>query len=259
MKKKGHGHVNHERYLVTYSDLITLLLAFFIILYAMSSPDEAKMEALADQLTVAFHPKVDSVMPPLESNKNIGERKHREAATEQERKTMSSTAEQNSLREVKEKIDNEAKKNGLESKVKTKLSDEGLKIILTDEILFSTGSAVLNNPDSKHLIGSIGFILSSIENPVSIEGHTDNVPINNGIFPSNWELSAARSLAVLREMSSFTPSLDPTRFSATGYGEFKPISDNDTEIGKNINRRVEILVNRQNEDGLLKPGGESTN
>lgn len=252
MKKKDHGHTNHERYLVTYSDLITLLLAFFIILYAMSSPDEAKIESLSEQFSAAFHPRTESVMPPMES-RNIGDRKYRETMTDEEKKTMNSVSEQNSLRKVKEQIDKEVEERGLEGKVKTNLTDEGLKIILTDEILFSSGSAVLNNPVSIQLIGEIGTILSTIENYISIEGHTDNVPINNAQFPSNWELSAARSLSVLREMDSFTPKLDPTRFSATGYGEFRPIADNNTESGKEINRRVEILVKRTYSDGMLKP------
>jgi len=252
MKKKHEGHVNHERYLVTYSDLITLLLAFFIILYSMSTPDAKKMESLANQLSIQFHPQSESITPPLDSNKNVSERTRGAAATEQEQKTMASVSEQNSLREAKEKIEKEVKERGLEKDVKTSLSDSGLKITLTDKVLFETGSAVLNNSNTMGLLDEIGFILSTIDNPVSIEGHTDNIPINNPQYPSNWELSAARSLSVLREMVAFTPVLDPTRFSATGFGEFKPIADNSSGAGRQKNRRVEILVKRQNADGLLK-------
>lgn len=254
MKKKGGGHVNHERYLVTYSDLITLLLAFFIILYSMSSPDASKTEALAEQLSIQFHPQTESILPQLDSaTKSVSQRTHGQKATKTEQQTMSSVSEQNSLREIKEKIDKEVKENNLEGKVQTKLSDSGLKVTLTDEILFTSGSATLNNLVSIELLDKIGYILSTIENPVSIEGHTDNVPINNGQYSSNWELSAARSLSVLREMVSYTPTLNPSRFSATGFGEFKPIASNSNEGGRKANRRVEILVKRENPNGLLKP------
>lgn len=253
MKKKAHGHVNHERYLVTYSDLITLLLAFFIILYSMSSPDAEKMKALANQLSLQFHPSAESILPPLDSDKNISERKYRKTVTSEEKQTMASVAEQNNLRKVKEKIEEQIKEHHLEGSVQTNLSDSGLKIILTDKILFNSGSAQLNNPQSIHLLDEIAVILVTISNPVSIEGHTDNVPISNGQYPSNWELSSARSLSVLREMISSTPQLEAIRFSATGYGEFKAIANNATVEGKEINRRVEILVKRQNQDGLLQP------
>ncbi|MGF7535749.1 flagellar motor protein MotB [Bacillus mexicanus] len=256
MKKKAHGHVNHERYLVTYSDLITLLLAFFIILYAMSSPDESKLEALAEQLTLAFHPSAESLLPQL--NSQGGESRQRgQAATSEEQKTMESVSEQSSLRKVKEKIDEEAGKQGVSGEIQTKLTDEGLKIVLTDDILFNSGSATLKDEKSTAIIGNIGLILSTINNPVTIDGHTDNIPISNSQYPSNWELSAARSLSVLREMVNFTPKLDPTRFSASGYGEYRPVADNSVEHGRKANRRVEILVKRENQDGLLKAGGES--
>ncbi|MED4285571.1 flagellar motor protein MotB [Priestia megaterium] len=251
MKKKHEGHVNHERYLVTYSDLITLLLAFFIILYSMSTPDAKKMEALANQLSIQFSPQAESISPSLDT-KNLSERKRGQEATEQEQKTMASVSEQNSLREAKEQIEKEVKERGLEKDVKTSLNDSGLKITLTDRVLFETGSAILNNKNTMGLLDEIGYVLSTIANSVSIEGHTDNVPINNPTYPSNWELSAARSLSVLREMVSFTPTLEPTRFSATGYGEFKPIADNGSDAGRQRNRRVEILVKRSSSDGLLK-------
>lgn len=259
MKKKGHGRVNHERYLVTYSDLITLLLAFFIILYAMSSPDESKMEALAEQLSLAFHPSAESLLPQLNSSQGGESRQRGQAVTAKEEKTMASVSEQSSLRKVKEKIDAEASRQGVSGEIKTKLTDEGLKIVLTDDILFNSGSATLRDKKSSAIIGNIGLILSTINNPVTIDGHTDNIPISNSQYPSNWELSAARSLSVLREMVNFTPKLDPTRFSASGYGEYRPVADNETEEGRKTNRRVEILVKRQNQDGLLKAGGETKN
>ncbi|WP_088361910.1 flagellar motor protein MotB [Bacillus cereus] len=257
MKKKNHGHVNHERYLVTYADLITLLLAFFIILYAMSTPDAQKMQQMANALSMAFHPQASSIMPPLASDKETSVRKHREQLTDNEKKTMAAISEQNSLRKIQKQIDKEIESKDLNGKVKTNLTDAGLKIILTNEILFDSASANLNNSTSIKLLDEIGIILSTIDNPVSIEGHTDNIPINNSQYPSNWDLSAARSLSVLREMVSGTPKIDPKRFSTSGYGEFQPIADNNTLAGQQTNRRVEIVIKRQNSDGLLqtKRGG----
>lgn len=257
MKKKNHGHVNHERYLVTYADLITLLLAFFIILYAMSTPDAQKMQQMANSLSMAFHPQTSSIMPPLASNKETSIRKHREQLTDNEKKTMAAVSEQNSLRKIQKQIDKEIESKELSGKVKTNLTDAGLKIILTNEILFDSASANLNNPTSIKLLDEMGTILTTIDNPVSIEGHTDNIPISNSQYPSNWDLSAARALSVLREMASVQRLIEPMRFSASGFGEFQPIADNKTQSGQQANRRVEIVIKRQNSDGLLqtKRGG----
>jgi len=248
-KKPHEEHVNHERYMVTYADLITLLLAFFIILYAMSDVNKAKFEELASSLQVAFNSGSPTVLNlQVAQNKEI---KKRQPATEKEMETMKAVKEQNELRKIQEKIDQEIKKEGLQDKVKTQLTDEGLKILLTDKILFQTGQAVLKE-ESLQIISTISTTLADIQNPVQVNGFTDNIPIQTQQFPSNWELSSARSLSVLRFLLENNKQLLPTRFAATGYGEYKPIASNDTEEGRNINRRVEILIERLNSDGLMK-------
>jgi chemotaxis protein MotB len=252
-KKPHEEHVNHERYMVTYADLITLLLAFFIILYAMSDVNKAKFEQLASSLEVAFNSGSPTVLNlEVAENKEI---KKRQTATTEEMTMMKAVKEQNELRRVQEQIDKKIEEEGLQDKVKTQLSEEGLKILLTDDILFLSGNATLKD-ESLSIISTISTTLITLENPVQVNGFTDNIPIQTAEFPSNWELSSARALSVLRYMLGENKDLVPTRFAATGYGEYKPITTNDTSEGRNANRRVEILIERLNSDGLMKENEE---
>lgn len=259
-KKKNHGHVNHERYIITYADLITLLLAFFIIMYALSENNPEKMKAFSQALTIAFNPSAAQLADvQLNGTAGKGDEK-RSAVTKEEQKMMQSVSEQNNLRKTKEKIDTKISEEGLQASVKTILNHDGLRIILTDEILFESGSANFRQPINLELLDYVSYLLGEIPNPVAIEGHTDNVPIRTNQYPSNWELSAARSMTVLKHMVNANDSLIPERFSSTGYGEYKPIAENTTSEGRKTNRRVEILVKRMNGDGLMVPnqgGGKS--
>lgn len=258
VKKKDHGHTNHERYLVTYSDLITLLLAFFIIMYAMSAGvDEGKYQQLADGLSAAFFPSSATSLRPDTTFISNDNRTYGSMLTDDEESMMEAVAEQNGLLSVQEDIEEEVADRGLSDKVSTQLTDDGLKIILTDDILFDSGSAEIKNTSSISLLQEIAEILATISNPIDVEGHTDNVPLRDGaIYASNWELSAARSLSVLKVLVNGTPELDATRFSSIGYGEYQPIADNSTELGREENRRVEILIKRMHSEGLLTVGGE---
>lgn len=255
IKKRKKSEGSADRYIIPYADLITLLLAFFIVLYSMSDPNEQKMETLSQSLAVAFNSSSSSI--DLNDNKKTEAiRTYRQSVTDEELSTMKSISEKNNLRRLKTKIDRQIKENGLSEKVNSELSDIGLKIILTDEILFDSASSELKNNQSKKLINDISKLISDVKNPISIEGHTDNIPINNSEFDSNWELSSARALSVLKQIIK-TSGLPPTQFSSTGYGEFQPIYNNDTEIGKSKNRRVEIIIRKLNEGDLLEYGGET--
>lgn len=249
MKKKPHEeHVNHERYMVTYADLITLLLAFFIILFAMSDENPHKFEQVAQSLSAGFNKGSESIInTDLATNPEL----KRQQTNEQNVKMMASVKEQNELRELKKRIDQKVSEMGLEKQITTTLGKQGLMISLTDKVLFNSGSAELKNENSE-IIKVVGSIISEVQNPVQVSGYTDNVPINTGDFPSNWELSGQRSMTVLKYMIDNNKGLNPERIYAAGFGEYHPIANNDTEEGREKNRRVEILVERMNGENLLE-------
>ena len=247
---------NTERYLVPYADLLTLMLAFFVVLYAMGSPDQEKMESLGDSFASAFNITLESQPVGFEKQNHI--RQKRVATTDEDVDQMKAISEQNNLRELKRKIDTKIKEEGLDVEVKTNLVADGLHIVLTNEVLFDSASAKLTNEKSKALIREIGIILKDIQNPISIEGHTDNIPIKSEEFDSNWELSASRALTILKEMTNGKVGVNPGNYSATGFAEYKPLVKNDTKENKAKNRRVEIIVKRLSGENLLTPekGGE---
>lgn len=247
--KKHEEHENHERYLVTYSDLITLLLAFFIILYAMSDVNEEKFDTFSKSLSVAFHNGSNNIIDLGLENRNSNT--IRSKLSPQEMQMMAAISENNDLRKMKKEIDKKIKENNLQGQMSTNLTEDGLKIILTNEILFEPGKAELKS-DYRFIIDSISGLVKGVENKVQISGYTDNVPISTPEFPSNWDLSSARSLSVLKEMLKTDKGLDPKRFSAAGYGEYQPIASNTTAEGRKENRRVEILIERKNTQGSLK-------
>lgn len=250
-KKPHEEHENHERYLVTYADLITLLLAFFIILYAMSSVDQNKFDAFSESLSMAFHKGTPTIVD-LDGTFNKNARKE---VTKEELKTMKEARESNKLEQAKQKVEKEIQSKNLEENVKVTLDKEGLHIVLKNEILFASGEANVK-PEMKNILKQISHIVSTVENPVIISGHTDNYPIRTAMYPSNWELSSARAVSVLREMVENNPTLKAERFAASGYGEYHPVAENKTEEGRQQNRRVEILVKRMQEVDSQEEGQE---
>jgi chemotaxis protein MotB len=251
-KKKHHteGHENGERWLLTYADLITLLLCFFIILYAMSDANPAKFDIFAKSLSIAFNNgQKDSINLNMSQIQSVI--KDLPPTPAQQVKMMKAVAENNNLLEIKKKIDAKvAETPELANKVKTELTKEGLDIVLNDAIFFASGEADLKK-DYIYIINSVSSLIVNVPNPVKISGFTDNIPISTPVFPTNWELSTARSVAVLKEMIK-TNGMNPTRYSASGYGEYRPVTTNTTEEGRRANRRVEILIERIHTDGLLE-------
>ena len=144
-----------------------------------------------------------------------------------------------------DKIQEIIDKNALTDSVKVREEDSGVVLQLSENVLFDLGKADLK-PESIKVLDIISTLIPSISNEIMVQGHTDNIPISSGTYKSNWELSTARAITVLRYFIE-TKGFDPTRFSATGYGEYKPLVDNSTEENRAINRRVDILIVQQKE------------
>lgn len=217
---------NSERWLLTYSDLITLLMAFFVIMYAMSNVSESKFRALAQQLAIAFN--ADGGAGVLNSGTGIMQTPYQ--------------AETQALEEAASTIEAAAASQNVAPEVQVGLTDEGLSIRLKDALMFAPGSAQLTTT-AELFLDSVASELATLKNPVRIEGHTDNVPVRNSQFRSNWELSAVRAANVLEYLVT-RHAIDPSRLSIAGYGEYRPIASNGTADGRAVNRRVEILIER---------------
>ena len=197
------------------------------------------MQALSQAFSAAFNmgsPSFFSGMGPSTAMPNT-------PSTMAESTNAAYMQENETLREAQEKIEQYIKENNLQDQVSTELSEEGLMIRLKEKALFSSGSAALQG-QAEQIVPVIAALLSSLPERVTISGHTDNVPISTAQFPSNWELSSARAVSLMRGLMSAQPALNPARFSALGYSEYRPIASNDTEDGRAQNRRVEVFIAR---------------
>lgn len=232
-KKVNRDEPKGDEWLATYSDCVTLLMTFFVLLYAMSSVDENKMRALSQAFrTVMAGEAGDTILEYSLYNGDVpligGEIPTDTIDGEKIEESM--------YYQVSKFVD----EHDLEAVVDIIESDLGVVIQLRDNILFETSKSDLRS-ESKEILDSIAALISSMNNNIVVEGHTDNRPINTAEFPSNWELSVDRAVNVVRYFVE-NGKIDPSRLSATGYGEFQPIVDNDTEENMEKNRRVNILI-----------------
>jgi chemotaxis protein MotB len=242
---EGHGG-GDERWLLTYSDLITLLMALFIVMYSISSVNTSKFKSLHASLQDAFSGRI---MPGGRSIMDAGASdavQKQLVAVDQASTASSSSAaqlEDQDFQALKERIDRYAREHGLQDKIRTKIDRRGLTIVvLTDKLLFDSGSAVLQ-PPGVDLMRSIGGALRQEgSHQVLVEGYTDDVPIQ-GTYPSNWELSTARASTVVRTLVSARVS--PERLTASGRAYLDPVASNSTAAGRSRNRRVQIVLPRQ--------------
>lgn len=245
--KKHPPHEEHadETWLIPYADLLTLLLALFIVLFASSQVDKGKLARVAQSVDAAFSGPfssapsggVISIGPPGGGPGQRGETTFAKGETpiEMELKQLSS---------VKNELEGYIKSKNLDNDLETVMTDQGLIIRIKDTTLFPSGSADLG-VEARDLTAKIAEIVGSVPQTIIITGHTDNVPINTPRYPSNWDLSAQRALNVMKYMLEVNPEITPQRFSTVGYGEYRPLSLNDTAEGRAKNRRVEVLVQRQ--------------
>ncbi|GAB5046059.1 OmpA/MotB family protein [Thermodesulfovibrio sp. TK110] len=208
-KKNNNEEENIHRWLISYSDFLTLLFTFFVALYALSTVDITKAEKMTTSLRKVF--KVIDEPISFEEDRN-------KAIIEDLRKLLNDI-----------------------SGINIKSDARGVVITFPDALLFSSGSAELK-PEAYDALTRIAEKLKEIPGKVAIEGHTDNVPISSSIYKSNWELSAARASSVLHFL--LQKGLNPDRFIIAGYGEYRPVASNDTEEGRSKNRRVELIILR---------------
>ncbi len=224
------------KWMVTFSDLITLILVFFILLFSMSQIDIVKFRAIADSFQqrqiLEFYPSVipfenPSGEPEIEMKKN-------------KRDAESKAKSEEELHQLLSDIQTYLKENKLNDVIVASRTERGVVLVLQEQALFGSGEAqVLES--AYPFLNKVGDLLSKIPNFVKVEGHTDNRPIQTYRFPSNWELSSARASSVIRYLIQ-TENLDPKRFIAVGYGDTRPIVPNDTTENLQKNRRVEVII-----------------
>jgi chemotaxis protein MotB len=265
-KRGGHDHEeeheNEERWLVSFADMMTLLFCLFMVLFAISSVNTSKFEALQKALQDAFSGKILSggkavvetgndqkpedpaakppiqAMTPLQAlaNTSIEQQSSKESKKENE-----------DFKELKRRIDELVRKEGLTGKVETTVRKRGLVVeLLTDNVFFDSGQAVLK-PPAVGLLDKLGDVLSAErEHPIVVEGHTDSQPIATSQYPSNWELSGARASAVIRAFVS--DGVPRGRVSGALYGAENPTASNATAAGRSRNRRVDVILTRLHQE-----------
>jgi chemotaxis protein MotB len=233
-RHKGHAaeHENAERWLLTYADLITLLMVFFVVLYSMSSADSTKFKRMSAALQQAFN--VDVLQGQSQTSMGDGETPPSPASDT----TSITEAEVPQVARLTGKIDAVLEGEAQAPSVSVAVDREGIVIRLSGSYLFDSGRAELK-PNSLAVLDVIAGELKLIDNEIRVDGHTDSTPIESSRFPTNWELSTARALAVTRYLSE-TDSIQATRLMAAGFGEFRPLFVNDTRDHRALNRRVEI-------------------
>ncbi len=235
MKRRKHNeeHENAERWLLTYADLITLLLAFFIMMYVFSKKDAQKYDEVASHLKTIFS-----------GGTGLAGKGSVTAASPIDMPSKGASSGEIKRQLESELMDSNRNKPGGENI--SVLSDErGIVIRVLDKAFFDEGKAELKD-GAKGALDKIVPIIKSVDNHVRIEGHTDNVPINTNEFKSNWELSVRRATEVVRYFVE-KRGLPPERISATGYAEYRPIVQNNSPKNKSLNRRIEIIVVKSNE------------
>lgn len=271
-RKTEEEHVNHERWLVSYSDFITLLFALFVMLYAISSINEGKYRILSESLMAAFHQPTRSLQPiqvgkptkgsvkspqPVQTSAAVsgvhdlgfslpikGRSKTDARPEKRASQAMAETTAAPSPEELHMKLMADQIEKALQNLVDKKLvvvhhSPFWVEVRINSSVLFGSGSARLSDK-ARPVIAKVAKVLRKFPNRIQVEGFTDNVPISTPEFPTNWELSAGRAASVVHVLTGY--DINPARLAATGYGQYHPIADNSTVGGRAENRRVVLVI-----------------
>ena len=250
---------NHERWLVSYADFITLLFAFFVVMYSISQVSESKYRVLSETLVEAFRPARS--LDPIQvgqpsrspSTSAIDIRGDWRGDTEQPELGQTgglTTEDLGNLEQLAQRIETDFSELIEDELLTVRANEYWLQVELRDRILFDSGSAELSGR-ARTIFSDLAGLLQEYGNQIQVEGHTDNVPISNRRYPSNWELSAARASAIVKLL--VTDGLSPDRLSAVGYGEYQSLVANDSEEGRARNRRVALMIARQNLERPRQP------
>lgn len=250
-------HANNERWMVSYADFITLLFAFFVVMYSISSVNEGKYKVLTESLMGVFSqaPKtldpiqLGEVIPRSPTPTQVAESVASEGGTG----TGSGSGSQDPLEDIADAMQAAFGELISVGDLRVHANELWIEIELSSSLLFPSGDALPLN-SAFDLIERIAGILAPYDNPIHVEGFTDNLPIRSRLYPTNWELSAARAATVVRMLSA--GGIEAGRLAAVGYGEHRPIADNSTEAGRRANRRVVLLVSRYTDRRHQGPEGD---
>jgi len=263
-RKKQAEHVNHERWIVSYADFITLLFAFFVVMYSISSVNEGKYRVLSQTLTNAFQETGRSLDPIqvgdttrrsgdmigterdsalIQTENRMGPGTYTDEGRNGQKQDASiadmPVEERQRMSFLAATIEDMLAAYVEQDLVEVSYTENRVMVNMKDKMLFASGSAQLSNT-AVTALRDISRVLATVPNAIQVEGNTDNRPIHTDEFPSNWELSAARAASVVHLLTRF--GVDPGRLSAIGYGEFRPAADNDSEEGRAKNRRVTLVI-----------------
>lgn len=280
-RRRQEVHVNQERWLISYADFITLLFAFFVVMYSISQVNDSKYRVLSETFVEAFNQPDDTekvpdpnsqlnpsndVITPIDTGKTAvtqainneqtpiisdQARKENELAivepeiAKPEINNQEQIKTSDELAQISDLVSEKFEQLIADQLIQVSSNELWLQIELKDSILFASGGA---DPSTQAIgiFDEIAGILKNYSNPVQVEGFTDNVPINSARYPTNWELSTARASAIVKVLA--TKGIAPERLSAVGYGEYQPATTNETPEGRAQNRRVTIMVAKRKMD-----------
>lgn len=244
-KHRHEEHENHERWLVSYADFITLLFAFFVVMYAISSVNEGKYRILSDSLTSAFRNVTPSSVNPIQVGQPTVTQIVRPASAVEVK--PAETAEARKMQLMASDLKGSLGNMIDQGKVRVTHSKRGIAIEINDSILFDPARADLQ-PGSAQVLLAVAEMVKRTDNLIQVEGHTDNQPIRSPQFASNWELSSARAASVVRLFAE--AGVAPQRMVVLGYSEFRPVEPNDTPERRARNRRVTLNILADNRDDI---------
>lgn len=253
--KKLEEHVD-EGWLLPYADMLTLLLALFIVMFAMAKTDDSKLDDLSNEFNIIFSGKSssgsDGILPghpPKKSNKSKNEEQAKET-TDNKAETEEASSETNDdverMKSVGNSIKTELTNDGFGEEIEVDLEQDGLRIAISSGLLFAPGSASVTD-DVEEIIKKVAESLQDLDNDLIIAGYTDNVPNINSGYETNWELSSARAMTVMKLLVKHH-GIEENRVSVQSYGEFRPKVPNNNEENRAKNRRVEIFVVKKNRE-----------